>query len=220
MLATYSGEVGAGSTDATDFFKLGGALDGADFTAKFFYDTTLGDLTQFPWYDSLVGGPFFGGATSPILAASLTINGVTDAFDVAQDGAINVFSLPGFAQTFGYTGYFSGPGLDSVFDSLQLFVLNAPNPVTLDTDYTGTNLPVSTLDPLATNFAVRSQLAGGALTVSYRLNLDPERVTLSHVLKSAAVPEPSVWSSLVLGFLTCGAMLRARRRVLVAAPTA
>jgi hypothetical protein len=210
MLANYSGSVGAGSTDATDFFGLGSGLVGADFTARFLYDSSLGLVTQSDHYDSRVGGPFFGGADSPILAASLTINGRTDLFDAGYDGAVNVFSLDGFAQTFAYINYFSGPGPDSTADWLQLYVLNAPTPVTLETPYTGGNLPVSPLDDLERNEAFRHQFSGGVELVDYDLSLLPTSVTLAFA--PTAVPEPSVWASLLLGLFGVGFALRRRGR--------
>jgi hypothetical protein len=212
MIASYSGSVGAGSADATDFFGLGGGLVGADFTASFLYDTSLGFSTTNANYDSRTGGPFFGGGVSPILGASLTINGVTDVFEDGYEGAVNVFSLAGFAQTFAYINFFNGAGPDSTASSLQLYVLNAPTPVTLDTPYTGGNLPVAPLDPLADNDAFRHQFVGGIEKIHYDLNLLPTTVTLA----PASVPEPGTWALMLVAFSGVGMALRWRRRVLPA----
>lgn len=75
MQVVYSGTV-SGSNDSTDYFGTGGSsLDGLSYVATFVYSTTRGsDLASSPDYQQLFGNA--SGAPSPILSATLSINGV------------------------------------------------------------------------------------------------------------------------------------------------
>jgi hypothetical protein len=142
---------------------------------------------------------------SPILEASLTINGITDNFDVTRNGSANVtINQTGWKQTFFYTDFFSG----SNGNALQLFVLNVPDPLLLTTPYTGGN--TMGLGVPTTNAFALGVLAG--TNKDYRLALDPRSVTLV-----AAVPEPATWGLMIIGFACTGTMLRRRRQVLARA---
>ena len=215
MLASFSGVVGPGSDgnltyDTGDFFGLGTGLVGASFTASFKYDTSRGQpVTIDPaatgfGEDTRYGGPNWACAptcVSPILAAYLTINGVTDEFNVTRNGSANVVINPlGWKQTFFYSDFFQG----SDGNALQLYVLNAPAPLLLTTPYTGGN-EVSDARP-ATNAFALGVVAG--TRKNYRLALSPLSTTL------APVPEPATWGLMIIGFAATGAMLRSRRQVL------
>jgi hypothetical protein len=216
MFAHFSGTViaGTGSNpaglnatyDNSNFFGLGSNLVGANFNATFRYDTDLGLAVTDALTDSRVGGPGFacGLCLSPILDASITVNGITDTFNTSRDGAGNVTINPtGWHQTFFYTAFYQG----NIGQALQLYVLNAPNPLLLTTAYTGGNL--GNLGPADTYaFATGINLDTGK---NYRLALGPMSTTL------APVPEPATWGLMIIGFATTGAMLRSRRRVLARA---
>lgn len=212
-LASYSGVVLAGTGsdpngsnptyDALNYFGLGSNLIGAGFTAQFRYDTSLGVAVTDATTDSRYGGPAAGcgACQSPILAASITLNGITDTFNVGGAGYANVTVNPmGWRQTFFSTGYFDNNG----GNILQLFVLNAPNPLILGSAFVGSD--VGNLGPPDTNpFAMGVEFG----TKSYRLALSNRSVTL------APIPEPATWGLMIIGFAGAGAMLRSRRRVLV-----
>lgn len=141
-----------------------------------------------------------GDCLSPILGASITLNGITDNFNVGGAGFANVTINPmGWRQTFFSTGYFDGNG----GNVLQLFVLNAPDPLILGSEFTGSD--VGNLGPPDTNPYAMGVVFGDK---SYRLALSNRSVTL------AAIPEPATWGLMIIGFAGTGAMLRSRRQVL------
>jgi len=210
MMATFTGVVDAGS-DLTNVFGLGATLDGAAFSARYIYDTSLGIEILTPTYHSLVGGAGFGGGISPILSASITLNGVTQFFDMGQDGAANVRNQDGWPQTFFYTNYFADGGGVSNWNYLQLFVLDAPSPVLLTTAYTGFHQPVNA-PPIESNKVLKSVWVNGIRQTGFQAALTTRSVTLSPV----GVPEPATWMVLITGFFGLGAMLRRRRRLQIA----
>lgn len=212
MMATFTGVVDTG-VDATDTFGLGGVLDGASFTARYIYDTSLGFETLTPTYHSLVGGPGFGVGVSPILKATFTLNGVTQSFDMGQDGAANVRNQDGWPQTFFYTNYYADDGTLSTWNYLQLFVLDSPAPVLLTTPYTGVHQPVDA-PPIESNKVLKSVWIAGKQETSFQAALTTRSVTLA----PAPIPEPATWSILILGFFGLGTMLRSQRRRAWASP--
>lgn len=219
MFAHFSGSViaGTGATganptyDTHNFFRLGPSLIGTSFNATFRYDTDLGVPITNAMTDTRYGGPNWGcdACVSPILNASITINGITDHFNTSRDGSGNV-SIIGddpntdfvevWKQTFFYTSYFQG----SSGNALQLFVLNAPTPLLLGSSYMDTN--IGTFGPPDTYPFALGVLEG--TDKNYRLALSPSTTEL------APVPEPATWSLMIIGFGGAGAMLRNRRRVL------
>lgn len=214
MLATFSGTVESG-TDATNVFGLGsalGALDDAVFTARFQYDTSLGTRTTGPHSDRVVGGPFWGG-TSAITYSAITINGVTETFDVSQNGSANVFDqttmFGRYAQTFLYSQFNQSTSTVVEQDFLQLFVFNAPTPLNLETPFTGGNIPVTT-PPLVMNQVSKYHRDHGLLLADYQAILDPNAVNLR------AIPEPATWLMLISGFAAIGVALRRSRRLSLA----
>ncbi len=208
MLASFRGVVvsGAGSIptyDNGDFFRRGEDLIGSSFTAEFKYDTLRGVAVTNNLTDSRVGGPLAncGDCLSPILSASLTINGFTDYFNVNGAGYANVTIVPTqWRQTFFALGYYGDLGYSN---ALQLFVLNVPSdPPRLGVEYTGSDvggLGAPDTVPFAKSFSDQRD---------YRLALSNRSVTLT------AIPEPATWGLMIIGFAGAGAMLRGRRQVL------
>jgi hypothetical protein len=207
MLATYTGVVDSGA-DATNVFGLGGALAGAQFTAEFKFDTNLGTRTTTGVTDQDVGGPFWGGI-SPIFYSAITINGVTDTFDTSQDGSANVFDqttiFGRWAQTFVYSQFDQWTATTGDDEFLQLFVLDAPNPLSLTTPYTGFNIAVNTPPP-STNGVSKYRISNGIVLDNYSALLDPLKVVLQ------PIPEPSTWAMLISGLAAIGFALRRSRR--------
>ena len=207
MLATYAGVVDTG-TDATNAFGLGGTLDGARFTAQFKFDTTLGTRTTTAVSDQVVGGPFWGGV-SPIFYSAITINGLTETFNTGQDGSANVFDqttiFGRWAQTFVYSQFDAWTATTGDHEFLQLFVLDAPSPLSLTTPFTGSNIAVLT-PPIVTNTVSKYRISGGIVLDDYSAVLDPRTLMLR------AIPEPATWMMLIGGFAAIGAAARRSRR--------
>jgi hypothetical protein len=212
MIATFTGSVFSGG-DGTGFFGLGQNADlaGEGFTAIFRYDTSLGIATTSPVYDGRLGGPQ-NGTVSPIVFASLEINGVTDMLEVFGNGSANVHrGFDTWEQTYAYTDSFAMNGAgDQIISVLELFVLSSPTPLALTTPYVGGNL-VFNEGPLRTpqvNHQVFDHAAG--YSVNYNAIFSPVQVVLAPYV---AVPEPATWATLITGFMAVGAMLRRRRQV-------
>ena len=210
-LANYSGviAVGTGSDpnsanatyDASNFFGLGGNLVGSSFAAQFKYDTSRGVAFNDANTDSRFGGPqaFCGACLSPILEASITVNGITDYFNVNGAGYANVTINPmGWRQTFFALGFLD----NNSYHKLQLFVLNAPNPLLLGSEFTGSD--VGDLGPPDEVPYAEGRILGSK---NYRLALSNRSVTLT------AIPEPATWGLMIIGFAGTGAMLRSRRQI-------
>jgi hypothetical protein len=212
MIATFTGQVSDGA-DATNFFGLGATLDNASFTATFRYDTALGLAETIPGVrDARSGGPDLG-APSPILSATLRINGVTDVLPTSLNGRANVFIGPDtWEQTFLYTDAFYMNGALQAYGAMRLFVLSAPTPTLLTTPYVGGNMTFNS-GPDTINEVTRFQYDGASdlYSLNYSALLAPDLVTLA----PAPVPEPGVWALLIGGFGGMGAALRRRRRALV-----
>lgn len=207
MLATFTGTVAQGG-DYTDFFGLGGVLDNANFTAIFKYDTSLGIATTGPMVDVRSGGPTWGGV-SPILSASLVINGVTDVFNTSGNGSANVtVNAEGWEQTFLYTDTSFSSGAFTDYGFLQLFVLSVPTPLFLTTPYVGGN-KVFAAGPVETNMVTHYRTDGGLDVINYAGSF----VTQQVVLSPFAVPEPGTWALMIVGFGGVGLMLRRRTSV-------
>lgn len=206
-MATYSGTVESG-TDGTDVFGLGGDLGGASFTAHFKYNTLHGAETITPFYDAISGGPFppFGSSVGPVFFADLTINGVTDTFHTGQNSSGNVFDetteFGRFAQTFFYNQF------DATDDNefLQLYVYDAPNPISLTTAYTGHNIHIIP-PPIVDEIVGKYVSVDGVPVDAYTAIFAPDTVILQ------PIPEPAAWALMIAGFGLVGASLRRARRL-------
>ena len=87
---TYSGQVGCNSSGITAcstvdvlglFGPAGTDLKGADYTAVYYFDTTLGVFTSASNFNQVHGGPGYSIPSNPSLGASITINNHTFSFD-------------------------------------------------------------------------------------------------------------------------------------------
>jgi hypothetical protein len=86
--ATWTGTVFSGY-DETDFWGTGSTdLAGLSYTMTFTYDTALGARSTVPGVSDYVfgGGAYFGSPATPILSASLKINGVTGSSAGSHSG--------------------------------------------------------------------------------------------------------------------------------------
>jgi len=76
-VATYTGTLGNGY-DKTGIFGAPGWISRLPYRVSYTYDTSLGQRTTDPGVsDKVLGGDVYGGATTPIIDTTLTINGVT-----------------------------------------------------------------------------------------------------------------------------------------------
>lgn len=192
-----------------------GAVAGQDFTAIWDFDTALGVHALSPGNsESNYGGVVTGPNVSPILFASLTINGITRAFDASDYGN---------NQT--YTQIVGIGGGHTVFEDDILFVANGADGAQLLNRF-GTlphlmggdflhSFSVTPSGPQGLGMLGTFHTGPGADTI-----LNADHLTVTMQLGDAgggAVPEPAAWGLMIMGFGAVGSVLRNRRRLALAA---
>lgn len=200
---TYTGAVSG--TDYAGYFGTKGASLNTTFTATYVFDTNLSGAHQVTnsSYSNTYGGSGYSPHTpSPAISASLFINGntfnVPDVNQSSWSSGLYVSNVPG-------TGYFSAEAVVAPTSSSGLFNYmytqdpNAPVLTSLTTPFTYTYLPVG----------VHSNNLGAFYFGGDHLSLVANTVTLTD-----AVPEPSTWAMMILGF--CGLGYMACRRCNIA----
>jgi hypothetical protein len=207
LFATYTGTVSKG-VDVQGLFGAAGAdLTGDAFSATYTIDTDLGPV--FPFTGGVQGAPagtgVLAGTVSPIISASLNIAGITYT-----------------SQNFGYSGYFAY--LDGFYPDATLgYQYNFATSVQL-----GVNQPIGVLNMQAFGTPADGVVTGAAPLTGFELpnNTDSRGLFTSaeDILQFSvqtfffdgpvyiAVPEPDVWSLLILGFGGMGLALRRRYR--------
>lgn len=195
---TYTGTVSSvsSSSGATDGLNLfgGGDLTGDNFKVVFTFDTSKGSLTTSPGAQSLSDT---GNGVTAFLPTLITINGFTQSL---TDGA------GGLAQT-------GGNGLNDIVSSAG-FEAGIHFAI-------GTTINATPVSPalLTTDFTTSINCGngcGGFGTFSLGgegINFDPTGGAVAFDESTAvtsAVPEPSTWAMMILGF--CGVGFMAYRK--------
>jgi hypothetical protein len=193
---TYTGTVGDGSVDTGLF---GGSIAGATFTATFKFDTSISGAfsSSSSAGNYIVGGSAFGGP-APGLSAALTINGITQSFTPSFDSQI-YGSNDGTNSVQSHIG-----GSDYNNNLIEITITNPGTllPPTIDVPFSYTVQPG---DLIQGDFHLFSLSA--LYSAQGSLNLTSVTETVDGV---SAVPEPSTWAMLILGF--CGIGFLAYRR--------
>jgi hypothetical protein len=205
---TYTGTVSSvsfsgQSTTATDALGLfgGGDLTGSNFTLGFTFDTSMGSLTTSNGGQSLTAT-----ASSNPFSALITINGITQSVVAPLNSAR--FETGGGGVLDNLTG--TVPGVALGFN---------PDPsgvqATIGSTISSFAISPGLLATPSTTSDVECGCGGsGQFVVSSALgqeivNLDPTVAVVSDGVASA-VPEPSTWAMMILGF--CGVGFMAYRR--------
>jgi hypothetical protein len=190
---TWTGTVSSG-VDNAGFFG-GTNLTGAAFTATYTFDTNISGVVNNPPGFFIEGGSAStSGHLSPAISASLLINGQT--FDVpnvnpsdflSELSAVNLNAVTPF-QAFAVVV----PGSDGSDLQNSIFTQdpNAPVLTSLATPFTYTYVPVGNSSNLS----------------SFVFGLDDLTLANNTVTLTDAVPEPSTWAMLLLGFAGIGFM--------------
>jgi hypothetical protein len=139
VISTYTGTVTSGYDETGEFGTAHTNL-GGNYVAKFTYDTARG--TPFlvaGQQDARLGGTSFS-APSPILSATLTINGFTHAFASDYEGIVGVLNTPFISDSHFYAGTAaSSEHFGSLNDSggLKMQLSNSTAPISLLSAFSG-----------------------------------------------------------------------------------
>jgi hypothetical protein len=197
--AVYTGFVGFGlSTDAIGLFgPVGADLRGDEFTAKFELDTSKGIPTYPipPTENYRYGGSDYGSeSSSPVIEATLTINSDTVTINSDADGSVQAFNGHAYPSVNSQIHY----GQDTADNYLMLQAWDAKG------SSTG-NIPLTIDVPFSLIFGSADTGTGEAHFVTGsgvgRLyttigNLTPTSLRYEW----PAVPEPSTWTIVLIGF--------------------
>lgn len=147
MQAVYTGTVfSSGNTTGEFGVAAVDGLDGLGYVLTFLYDTDVGTVVTFPTNTSFIGGTDSGTlGPSPIISASLSINGVTrsiagasqgsisqqqDSLDIAQHFALDETAYDGIGTDLAYSLFITISGSDfaTSSDLTQPFTLTGLTP--------------------------------------------------------------------------------------------
>lgn len=214
VLVTYTGSVSSG-TDHTNFFGTGNTnLTGQAFTLQFTLDSaTPGALTECdPGRFCSIYGEF---AANP-LTTRFTLNGVSrdwgDSTFYNEGGAFQ-FNDEGRARNNDEVSHFSTDKDDpDEEDIVNISIRSTVNVIVGSMDFTDPlDYFVQSGDQTSGRFATFDQdPVTGVFSRRASANLLPTRVTIAPL--DAAIPEPSTWAMLIVGFGLIGGTLRMRRR--------
>ena len=190
IYVTYTGTA-TGIQDPNGLFGAPQMNFSASYVDRYVFDLDVGLRNTTATYDQLLGGSTWGTAT-PALDSALTINGHTVHFSGGATG-----------QQFNQLGSFT-ESYAIQFDALGRWTMNFNNihvgaPLALGT-------PFSASGTGSGNFFICNFQPGGCKPEPAILQgrLSPDTVTVS-------VPEPGVWTLMILGLASLGAALRRRR---------
>jgi hypothetical protein len=182
LTETWTGKVGTGVDTRGLFGSANTSLAGDSFTATFVFDTTLG--TNLGGTD-VFGGLGSGGLTDPLISAKLTIAGATFSIPVTS-GTQSEFVANEIRIAASASGFPGDPSIDFGFNDASPLI-NADLTANFAFDAAQFGIKDGRFNPDPNDQT-------GLLT------LDPASVSLS----VAAVPEPSTWAMMILGFLALG----------------
>src|ERR1700738_1709743 len=185
MDVTYTGTVASG-TDPLGVFG-GGSLVGLSWVATYTFDTSLGNTHSSPYYNYAYGGSSSGSA-SPVLSSMITINGVGRAVAGSYYGEDYGYASGSFGEQYHLAENYSSGQLEYLENSISNY--NGSLPASITTPFTYT---VGAGDNTYVNYSLDG-------TAYIYANLTTLTVS-EHV---GAVPEPSTWAMMLLGFASVG----------------
>lgn len=177
----------ANGIDTLRYFGNSPYVVNANYVSTYTFDTSLGTPYDPTGRYEVYGGALYG-TTTPVISASLTINGMTYSVPVNSSGYLE------FDNPTSSSGGFRVDG--------GVFTDSSGN-YRLDNTIYSTSSSAPFLTSLNTSFSYSFQPGdgeGGEFTVaSEMITLSPLSVTVTD-----AVPEPSTWAMMILGFAGIG----------------
>jgi hypothetical protein len=207
MIATYSGIVSSG-VDASGSFGFGAntALNGLSAQLSFEYSTEAGTVFTQPNYAQLIGA---------INRLTVTVSGISRSFDTFSYNAVaisdNVPPATGPVDQYDHIADFIGRR-DIFEENLNTFAFAQGSGSLLDGfDFSKPQtFSVSNITFGSASFRFRSISDATRQTVDdFRLSFPVQTLSIS---QAGAVPEPSTWAMLIVGFGAVGAGMRLSRR--------
>jgi hypothetical protein len=207
VTVTFTGT--ASGADINNYFNTGGNSVGGDtFTAKYIFDTSVtgATLSQGSALQTLGGPPSLQSATLMINGGTVSFGGpgVLDASVAAQLGSSTN------TQANIYTASFTARVFDNYFPLIDGLKLE------IDGRGSATGLPFDLLTDASFTYTSGTNtpaIDGGSFFArnGEQINLTTNGVTVD-VQSVAAVPEPSTWAMMVLGFAGLGFLSYRRGR--------
>lgn len=208
MKAVYSGKVNYGYDQTGIFGSAGADLSGLDYVLTYVYDTSKGWRWTGTGYDQIYGGAGYGNE-SPIVAATLKINGHSTSFSGDYFGMAYAYSdQSSYSYRYDYAYNYSYDGSHYAYDyiySYGEYGQGSSGNLEDIADLTGTWWGYSYFQKYDYDYSNWS-----ASTYTYG-SLGPSQVTVSPY-EPAAVPLPASALLLVSGFGGLAAMRTLRRR--------
>jgi len=201
--ARYSGTVAFGFDQTGVFAAPGSSLAGYSWVATYTYNRFLGGFynTDGFTYDVSYGGVANGyPGLSPMISASITINGVTRSVAGAYSAQVATYTSPYVAHN---AEDYSNDGITQVYNYIANFNYPAGAPASLDLNFG----PVAATGGFGYTSWQTYDFATGTNTEFAYANLGSDAVYSVGI----AVPEPASWAMLIAGFGLVGTALRRRR---------
>jgi hypothetical protein len=198
--AIYKGTVKDGIDGIGLYGPAGADLTGDAFVATFNMDTSKGTNLSTPTENFIEGGAVYG-TESPMIKATLEINGKSAAIDGSYNGVVQAFlGQPGIAnqQTHSIS--------DAAGNSLLLNVINANFASVGNIPFT-IDVPLDFVLTSAETGGIFGTFHSGALATA--LDFSPTELIYQYPSPNG-VPEPSTWAMMLLGFagLACAGFRR------------
>ncbi len=203
MQATVTGTLTGGADTTGIFGKAGADLSGQAYASTYEFDTSLGQFIPLG-ADAFLGYDQAGGVTpfilfpSPVLNTSVTIAGVTVSIDPVLGGDFGSEGLTGY-PTFDVDAL-AGSNHFRSFVAFPLGVLN--------------NVPTHTFSGSGSGLSTFTYASGDS---AFSANGTTAGATITCLQSCPAVPEPTTWAMMLVGFFGLGGVLR--RRGVVGAST-
>lgn len=206
----YTGTVDYG-WDVTGLFgTANGDLAGLSFKMEYVFDTTRGERFNNP-YNHVYGGTVFG-TISPALSMTATINGTAQGIEAIHFASMDGLSNLNESRIHHQGEYYYSDGLIFKYNYFNSFVQRADGqlPASLEGpyyrfiqagDFSKSYVYFNTFDYTANAYIIDTFA-------------QMQNETLSITTLSSAVPEPSTWAMMLIGFL--GLALVHRRRHAIA----
>jgi hypothetical protein len=200
MDVTYTGTVSYGIDTFGLFGTAGANLTGKSWVATYTFDTSLGNPYSAPDTSYASGGSQYGN-TSPVLSSMITINGVGKAVGGSYWGNDYAYNYGSSSHQYHVAENYSSGHKEHLENYIHSFSGSLPASIT--TPFT------HTVGGKDNAYYGTYYLTNGTGYDSIIANLATLTVS-NHVV--AAVPEPSTWAMMLLGFAGVGAMTYRRSR--------